>query len=91
MARDDAHDTAGTAAGPAGSGRDVRLILRLVLWGLFGLVLLMLVLQNGDQTEVDFLGWTVAMPLFALILGSALIGAVIAVGWMLLRGRTRGS
>jgi uncharacterized integral membrane protein len=72
------------------SGRDARTIARLVLWSALAFVLLMLVLQNGDQTDVRFLGWTVSMPRFALILVSAGLGAVIAVLWMLLRGR-RGS
>ena len=88
-----AHDKpgpSGIGGGQPRSGTDARTVVRIVLWSLLALVLLLLVVQNGDQTEVRFLGWTVAMPRFALILASAALGAVIAVLWMLLRGR-RGS
>jgi uncharacterized integral membrane protein len=88
---DEKDDRRALPQGHEGSGRDVRTIARLAVWGVLCFVLLMLVLQNGNQTDVRFLGWTISMPLFALILGMAVIGGVIVGVWMLVRGRGRGS
>ncbi|MBL8863231.1 MAG: LapA family protein [Planctomycetes bacterium] len=64
--------------------------LRHIVAALVAVLLALFVISNFEQAQVSFLGMRLEMPLAFVILGSALLGAVIALGWTILRGR-RGS
>ena len=58
--------------------------------GLFGLgVLLVFMLQNRQDVRVHFLVWHATLPLWFVILGSALVGAVVWLGFGVLRRHRR--
>lgn len=44
---------------------------------LFGLALFILAVQNTQDVEIDFLGFTFSLPLFAVAIGAALIAVVL--------------
>lgn len=46
-----------------------------VLWGVLALVAVVLLLQNSQDTTVQFLGWDITAPLFVVI------GASLVIGW----------
>lgn len=57
---------------------------------LFGAgVLLVFMLQNRDEIRVNFLFWHAKLPLWFVILGSALLGAIIWLGFGVLRRHRR--
>lgn len=59
-------------------GRSKRETFQLAGAGFLALVLVVFVLLNTDKTEIDFLVTSVEMPLVLVLLGTALLGAVIA-------------
>jgi len=63
----------------------------LVLAALVAVGLAAFVLQNTDSTPVNWLMFDGSAPLFIVILGSAVAGAVLseAAGWMIRRRRRR--
>ena len=57
---------------------------------LFGAgVLLVFMLQNTDEVPVHFLFWHARLPLWFVILGSALLGALVWLGFGVLRRHRR--
>ncbi len=61
-----------------------------VVAGLVGVIALVLILQNFDTTEVQFLFWRAEAPLAGVIFTSLLVGAGLQVaGRALLRRRKR--
>ena len=52
-------------------------------------VLLVFMLQNRQDTRVNFLFWHAQLPLWFVILGSALVGAVVWLGFGVLRRHRR--
>lgn len=57
---------------------------------LFGAgVLLVFMLQNRDEVPVHFLFWHARLPLWFVILGSALLGALVWLGFGVLRRHRR--
>lgn len=52
-------------------------------------LLLAFMLQNTQDARVHFLFWRVTLPLWFVILGSALVGAVVWLGFGVLRHRRR--
>ena len=52
-------------------------------------VLLVFMLQNRDEIRVNFLFWHARLPLWFVILGSALLGAIIWLGFGVLRRHRR--
>lgn len=55
--------------------------------GIIGLLLLLLILQNTDETDVDFLFFSGVYPLWAVTGVVALLA--FAAGWLVGRSRTR--
>jgi uncharacterized integral membrane protein len=51
--------------------------------------LLTFMLQNTQNARVHLFFWYVTWPLWFVVLGSALLGAVILLGFSVLRGRRR--
>jgi uncharacterized integral membrane protein len=61
-----------------------------VVFGLIGVIALVLILQNFDTTEVQLLFWRAEAPLAGVIFTSMLVGAGLEVGIRaLLRRRKR--
>ena len=57
---------------------------------LFGAgVLLVFMLQNRQDVRIHFLFWHATLPLWFIILGSALVGAVVWLGFGVLRRHRR--
>ena len=52
-------------------------------------VLLVFMLQNRQDVRVHFLAWHATLPLWFIILGSALVGAVVWLGFGVLRRHRR--
>lgn len=52
-------------------------------------VLLVFMLQNRQDVRVHFLFWHATLPLWFVILGSALIGAIVWLGFGVLRRHRR--
>ena len=52
-------------------------------------VLLVFMLQNRDEVPVHFLFWHARLPLWFVIIGSALLGAIIWLGFGVLRRHRR--
>lgn len=52
-------------------------------------LLLVFMLQNTQEVRVHLLLWYASLPLWFVIIGSALIGAVVWVGTAIVRGRRR--
>lgn len=71
-------------SGNSGSGFDLK------KWGIGALVVLFLIVvfQNAQEARIDFLFFSVTMPLIVVLLISALIGLV--VGYALAAWRRRG-
>jgi uncharacterized integral membrane protein len=68
----------GTAAGAH------RVRVRHVLSGILAVVLVFFVVQNADQVSVRWMVWSGKAPLWLIVVGSALAGAVVAqlVAWL---------
>ena len=64
-----------------------RITAKQVIIGVLVLVVVVLAIANLEDTKVDFVVADITMPLFLVIVGSALIGWV--VGWFMARGRAR--
>ena len=70
---DDLHEHGPAKSGlPIGAG-GIALIVAIVL-------LLVFMLQNTGRVTIDFLVWSFSSPLWAVILGSAIVGAVAWLG-----------
>jgi uncharacterized integral membrane protein len=52
-------------------------------------ILLVFMLQNRQDVRVHFLFWHATLPLWFIILGSALVGAVVWLGFGVLRRHRR--
>jgi uncharacterized integral membrane protein len=52
-------------------------------------VLLVFMLQNRQDVRIHFLFWHATLPLWFIILGSALIGAIVWLGFGVLRRHRR--
>jgi uncharacterized integral membrane protein len=52
-------------------------------------LLLVFMLQNRQDTKVNFLFWHAKLPLWFVVLGSALVGAVVWLGFGVLRRHRR--
>jgi uncharacterized integral membrane protein len=52
-------------------------------------ILLIFMLQNRQDTPVHFLFWRVVLPVWFIILASALLGAVVWLGFGVLRRHRR--
>ena len=52
-----------------------------------GIALVMFILSNTDKTEVSWVGFEFEAPLWIMLLGAAVLGAVTmqAVGWFMRR------
>ena len=76
---------------PQRSGPDT---LRLAVAGVLGILLALFVLMNTDKTRVDFVVTDTELPLFIVLIGTALVGALIShLGlyvWRRRRARERG-
>jgi uncharacterized integral membrane protein len=62
-------------AGDGGSGRNIS--PKLILVGILVLVIVILAIANSKKVTVDFVVADVKLPLFVVIVGSALIGLVV--------------
>jgi len=60
------------------SDRSTRDTLRLAAAGVLGILLALFVLMNTDKTKVDFVVTDVKLPLFIVLVGTAITGAVIS-------------
>jgi uncharacterized integral membrane protein len=67
-----------------GGGRNIS--AKQVMVGVLILVVVILAIANSGKTKVDFVVGDVEMPLFLVIVGSALVGFLI--GWFVGRNRT---
>ena len=75
---DDLHEHGPAKGGlPIGAG-GIALIVAVAL-------LLVFVLQNTKEVPVDFLIWSFSSPLWLVILGSAIVGAVAWLGFGAIR------
>lgn len=52
--------------------------LRLAAAGVLGVLLVLFVVMNTDETKVDFVVTDVDMPLIFVLIGTAVLGAVIS-------------
>ncbi len=52
-------------------------------------VLVIFVLQNTEDTQLDFLFWNFTWPLWLLIIVSAVFGAIFWIGLGIMRRRAR--
>ena len=68
-----------------GSGGS-RITAKQVVVGVLVLVVVVLAIANSDDVKVDFVFHSFTMPLFLVIVGSAVIGWLI--GWYMGRNRT---
>lgn len=68
---------------PVGAG-GIALIVALVL-------LLVFMLQNTGEVTIDLLLWSFSLPLWAVILGSAVVGAVAWLGFSAVRQHRKSS
>jgi uncharacterized integral membrane protein len=62
-------------AGDGGSGRNVS--PKMILVGVLVVILVILALVNSQDIKVDFVVADVTLPLFVVIVGSALIGLIV--------------
>jgi uncharacterized integral membrane protein len=62
-------------AGEGGSGRSIS--PKMILVGILVLVIVILAIANSKKVKVDFVVADVELPLFVVIVGSALIGLVV--------------
>lgn len=69
-----------------GDARGRRVTAKQVVIGVLILVVVVLAIANSKKVRVDFVVADITMPLFLVIVGSAIIGWVI--GWFM--GRNRG-
>jgi len=69
-----------------------RSVVGIVLAGLIAMALALFIVQNTGSTPVSWLWIDGSAPLWAVVFGSALAGAVLseALGWMIRRARRRG-
>lgn len=69
-----------------GDARGRRVTAKQVVIGVLILVVVVLAIANSKKVRVDFVVADITMPLFLVIIGSAIIGWI--VGWFM--GRNRG-
>jgi uncharacterized integral membrane protein len=62
-------------AGDGGSGRSIS--PKLVLVAILVVIVVVLAIANSQDTTVDFVVDDISLPLFVVIVGSALIGLVV--------------
>jgi uncharacterized integral membrane protein len=62
-------------AGDGGSGRNVS--PKMILVGILIVIVVILALVNSQDIKVDFVVADVTLPLFVVIVGSALIGLIV--------------
>lgn len=62
-------------AGDGGSGRNVS--PKMILVGILVVIVVILALVNSQDIKVDFVVADVTLPLFVVIVGSALIGLIV--------------
>lgn len=55
--------------------------MRITLGAVLATLLIIIVLQNSFAVTLRLIAWKLQMPLFVVVLGSALIG--FAIGWLL--------
>jgi uncharacterized integral membrane protein len=67
------------------TGAKVRIAIAVVA----GIALLVFILSNTESAQVSWLGWEFDAPLWIMLLGAALLGALTmqAVGWFVRRNR----
>lgn len=71
-------------------GLTTRQKINLTLTGLLGVALALFIVQNPDSQDVTWLSFDISLPMWLIVLGSALIGMVLAlVGRVLLRRRKK--
>jgi uncharacterized integral membrane protein len=73
------------AKGSAGGAGGRRITAKQVVVGVLILVVVVLAIANSKSVRVDFLVADIRMPLFLVIVGSAIVGWVI--GWFMGRSR----
>lgn len=69
-----------------GSAGGRRITAKQVIVGVLILVVVVLAIANSKKVKVDFVFTSITMPLFLVIVGSALIGW--AIGWFMGRNRS---
>ena len=74
------------AAGSGGSGRSVS--PKMVLAAILVVIVIVLAIANSQDIKVDFVVADITLPLFVVIVGSAVIGLV--VGYFLGRREKKG-
>ena len=60
------------------SDRSAQDTLRLIVAGVLVILLALFVLMNTDKTRVDFVVTDTELPLFIVLLGTAVVGALIS-------------
>jgi uncharacterized integral membrane protein len=89
---DDVRDAAEEGARKGARGRRGPSGLVAVISSVLGAILAIFAIQNLDSTDVNFLAWTIELPLAATIGIAFAFGAVIAslLGWRRRRSRAKG-
>lgn len=70
-------------------GLSARQKINLVLTAVVGIALALLIVQNPDSQDIEWLTVKASLPMWLIILGSALAGAVLAVVGRLIVSRRR--
>jgi len=70
-------------------GRDMKATGKLVGLGLLGVLLLIFMAVNSDQAKVDLLVTEVELPLFVVIIGTAVVSGAIGFFAAKVLGRRR--